>query len=52
MSPQSIDFILLLKGFAFKGTLYPPLNPSLREFVSTARELYLRTRDSIGENLV
>ena len=31
MSPQSITLPQKLKGFDAKGTLYPPLNPSLRE---------------------
>lgn len=31
MSPQSMTFAHELNGFAFSGTLYPPLNPTLRE---------------------
>lgn len=31
MSPQSMTLAQELKGFALSGTLYPPLNPTLRE---------------------
>lgn len=31
MSPQSMTLAHELKGFALSGTLYPPLNPTLRE---------------------
>jgi hypothetical protein len=31
ISPQSTTLAHELKGFAFNGTLYPPLNPILRE---------------------
>lgn len=31
MSPQSSTLAQELNGFAFNGTLYPPLNPILRE---------------------
>lgn len=31
ISPQSMTLAQELKGFALSGTLYPPLNPILRE---------------------
>lgn len=31
MSPQSMTLAQELNGFALSGTLYPPLNPTLRE---------------------
>ena len=50
MSPQSMTVAQSLNGLASNGTLYPPLNRTLREpQLTIVVSLCVRTRDSGGD---